>query len=127
MPTGMEETATETHQQKASAATTSRAVVPSIRTPLPTPPLSSAACPFCPSRGLQLSSTACPFPQTIDTRGTNAAIETNYNTDESATEIKMRTVICVLGGGWTHQRKEKTAVAPRTDAAGAEGRLSTRP
>jgi len=99
MPTGMEETATETHQQKASAATTSRAVVPSIRTPLPTPPLSSAACPFCPCRGLQLSSTACPFPQTIDTRGTNAAIETNYNTDESATEIKMRTVIYVLGGG----------------------------
>jgi len=99
MPTGLEETAAETHQQKASAATTSKAVVPSIRTPPPTPPLSSAACPFCPSRGLQLSSTARPFPQTIDTRGTNAATETKYNTDELATEIKMRTVICVLGGG----------------------------
>ena len=107
MPTGLEETAAETHQQKASAATTSRTVVPSIRTPPPTPPLSSAACPFCPSRSLQLGSTACPFPQTIYTRGTNAATETKYNTDESATEIKMRTMICVLGGGWTHQRKRK--------------------
>jgi len=96
VPTRVEETVAETHQQKASAATTSRAVVPSIRTPPPTPPLSSAACP---SRSLQLSSTARPFPQTIDTRGTNAATETKYNTDELATEIKMRTVICVLGGG----------------------------